>query len=110
MASEIVQKETKLANGWLAWSVEGRIDISTADSVYQSGEAIVEREEKTVLDMSGVVYISSAGLRVLLRLLKKAKKEGKEFTVAGAAGAVKTVLTYSNMDTLLNLRESLDDL
>ena len=65
MASEIVQKETKLANGWLAWSVEGRIDISTADSVYQSGEAIVEREEKTVLDMSGVAYISSAGLRVL---------------------------------------------
>ena len=110
MANEIVQKETKLANGWLAWSVEGRIDISTADSVYQSGEAIVEREEKTVLDMSGVVYISSAGLRVLLRLLKKAKKEGKEFTVAGAAGAVKTVLTDSNMDTLLNLRESLDDL
>ena len=110
MASEIVQKETKLANGWLAWSVEGRIDISTADSVYQSGEAIVEREEKTVLDMSGVVYISSAGLRVLLRLLKKAKKEGKEFTVAGATGAVKTVLTDSNMDTLLNLRESLDDL
>ena len=110
MAGETVQKETKLENGWLVWSVEGRIDISTSDSVYQSGEAIVGREEKTVLDMSGVVYISSAGLRVLLRLLKKAKKEGKEFTVAGAAGPVKTVLTDSNMDTLLNLRESLDDL
>lgn len=110
MASEIVQKETKWENGWLVWSVEGRIDISNADSVYQSGESIVGREEKTVLDMRGVVYISSAGLRVLLRLLKKAKKEGKEFTVAGAVGGVKTVLTDSNMDTLLNMRESLDDL
>ena len=110
MASEVVQQETRLENGWLAWSVEGRIDISTADSVYQSGEAIVGREEKTVLDMSGVVYISSAGLRVLVRLLKKAKKEGKEFTVAGAAGAVKTVLKDSDMDTLLNMRESLEDL
>lgn len=74
MASKVVQKETRLANGWLAWSVEGRIDISTADSVYQSGEEIVGREEKIVLDMSGVDYISSAGLRVLLRLFKKAKK------------------------------------
>ena len=110
MASEVVQQETKLENGWLVWRVEGRIDISTADSVYQSGEVIVGREEKTVLDMSGVVYISSAGLRVLLRLLKKAKREGKVFTVAGPSGAVKTVLTDSDMDTLLDMRESLDDL
>ena len=110
MASEIVQKETKLENGWLAWRIDGRIDISSADSVFQSGEEIVGREEKTVLDMSGVTYISSAGLRVLLRLLKKAQKEGKEFTVEGAAGMVKKVLIDSNMDTLLNMRESLDDL
>ena len=34
MASEVMQKETKLANGWLAWRVEGRIDISNAESVY----------------------------------------------------------------------------
>ena len=109
MASEIVQKEIKLDSGWLSWSVEGRIDITSADSVFQSGEAIVGREEKIVMDMSGVAYISSAGLRVLLRLLKKAQKEGKEFTVAGTAGMVKKVLIDSSMDTLLNMRESLDD-
>jgi hypothetical protein len=45
-----------------------------------------------------------------LRLLKKAKKEGREFTVAGAGGVVETVLTDSNMDTLLNMRKSLDEL
>ena len=110
MASEIVQKEEKLPNGWAAWSVEGRIDVATADTVYKQGEGIVGREEKTVLDMNGVEYISSAGLRVLLRLLKKAKREGKEFTVAGATGKVKTVLEDSNMDTLLKLRDSLEDL
>lgn len=110
MASEVIQKEKRLANGWLAWSIEGCIDVATSDSIYQSGEEIVNREEKTVMDMSCVDYISSAGLRVLLRLLKKAKKEGKEFTVVGATGPVKMVLVDSNMDTLLNLRESLDDL
>ncbi|MCR5439326.1 MAG: STAS domain-containing protein [Selenomonas sp.] len=65
---------------------------------------------KTVLDMSSVVYISSAGLRVLFRLLKKAKREGKEFTVAGAAVPVKKVLIDSNMDMLLNMRESVESL
>ena len=110
MASEIVQKETRLANGWLAWRVEGRIDISNAESVYLSGEKIVEREDKTVLDMEALSYISSAGLRVLLRLFKKANKEGKEFAVARAAGTVKEVLIYSRMNAILNMRSSLDDL
>ena len=110
MASEIVQKETKLANGWLAWRVEGRIDISNAESIYLSGEKIVEREDKTVLDMEAVSYISSAGLRVLLRLYKKANREGKEFSVAGAVGMVKKILLDSNMNSYLNMRQSLDEL
>ena len=110
MVNELVQKETQLENGWTAWSVEGRIDVVTADAVYKQGEEITGKNEKTVLDMSSVKYISSAGLRVLMRLLKKAKKEGKEFTVAGAAGAVRTVLEDSNMDTLLKMRDSLADL
>jgi anti-anti-sigma factor len=110
MASEVVQKETKLANGWLTWRVEGRIDISTAESIYSSGEKIVEREEKTVLDLEAVSYISSAGLRVLLRLFKKASKEGKEFAVAGAAGMVKKILIDSNMNSYLTMHQSLDEL
>ena len=110
MAGEIVQKETKLANGWLAWRVEGRIDISNAESVYLSGEKIVEREDKTVLDMEAVSYISSAGLRVLLGLSNKAKREGKEFAIARAADTVKKILIYSRMNLFLNMRPSLDDL
>ena len=110
MASEVVQKETKLANGWLAWRVEGRIDISNAESVYLSGEKIVEREDRTVLDMEAVSHISSAGLRVLLRLFKKASKEGKEFAVAGAAGMVKKILLDSNMNSYLTMHQSLDEL
>ena len=110
MASEVVQTEMKLENGWLAWRVEGRIDISNAEDIYLSGETIVAREAKTVLDMAAVTYISSAGLRVLLRLFKKAKREGKEFTVAGAAGMVKKILHDSNMDSFLQMRASLDEL
>ena len=110
MASEVVQKEKKLANGWLAWRVEGRIDISNAKSIYSSGEKIVEREDKTVLDMEAVSYISSAGLRVLLGLSNKAEREGKAFAIARAAGMVKKILSYSKMDLVLNMRPSLDDL
>jgi anti-anti-sigma factor len=60
--------------------------------------------------MEAVSYISSAGLRVLLRLFKKASKEGKEFAVAGAAGMVKKILIDSNMNSYLTMHQSLDEL
>ena len=68
MEKEFLQTETAGANGWTVWSVNGRIDMVTAEKAYATGEDIVNRNEKTVLDMSGMDYLSSAGLRVLLRL------------------------------------------
>lgn len=110
MANEITQKEEQLENGWTVWSVEGRIEIITADTAYAKGDEILERAEKLVLDMSKVSYLSSAGIRIIVRLFKKAKKQGKEFTVAGAVGMVKTVLEDCNLNTVLKMRDSLADL
>ena len=110
MTTEIIQKEEQLDNGWTVWIVEGRIDAVTSDTVYAKGEEILERAEKLVLDMRKVSYLSSAGLRILVRLFKKAKKQEKEFTVAGATGMVKVVLEDSNLTTVLEARDSLADL
>ena len=110
MANELIQKESTLENGWTVWSVEGRIDIATADGAYAKGDEILGHAERLVLDMSAVSYLSSAGIRIIVRLFKKAQKQGKEFTVAGAVGMVKTVLEDSNLDTVLKMRDSLADL
>ena len=110
MTTEIVQKEEQLDNGWTVWIVEGRIDAVTSDTAYAKGEEILERAEKLVLDMRKVSYLSSAGIRILVRLFKRAKKQEKEFTVAGAADMVKMVLEDSDLDTVLKARDSLADL
>lgn len=110
MEKELLQTETAGANGWTVWSVNGRIDMVTAEKAYATGEDIVNRNEKTVLDMSGMDYLSSAGLRVLLRLNKLAKKSGKEFTLCGPSGIVKSVLEDSGMDALFTIYASLNEL
>jgi anti-anti-sigma factor len=109
MAKEFLQKESAGPNGWTVWSVSGRIDLVTADAAYATGEDIVQRNAKTVLDMSDMDYLSSAGLRVLLRLNKLAKKNGKAFTLAGPSGIVKSVLEDSGMDALFAVWNSLDE-
>lgn len=110
MEKEFLQTETAGTNGWTVWSVNGRIDMVTAEKAYSKGEDIVNRNEKTVLDMSGMDYLSSAGLRVLLRLNKLAKKSGKEFTLCGPSGIVKSVLEDSGMDALFTIYASLNEL
>lgn len=110
METKFIQSEAEGPKGWAVWKITGRVDAMTADDAYALGESIVKKSDKTVLDMSELDYLSSAGLRVLLRLNKLATKSGKKFTVAGPAGMVKTVLEDSSMDALLNARESMDDL
>ena len=109
MAKEFLQNESAGPNGWTVWSVSGRIDMVTADTAYATGEDIIQRNPMTVLDMSDMDYLSSAGLRVLLRLNKLAKKNGKMFTLAGPTGIVKSVLEDSGMDALFTVWTSLDE-
>ncbi len=110
MSSEFSQETSTGVNGWTVWKVLGRIDTKTADEAYKYGETVVNENGKTVLDMSQMDYISSAGLRVLLRLNKLSVKSGKSFTVAGATGMVASVLQDSGMDELLDMKASVEEL
>ena len=110
MAKELLQKEYAGPNGWTIWAVEGRIDTLTAETAYAFGEELVQKNAKTVLDMQEMDYLSSAGLRCLLRLFKQAKKEGKEFAISGSSGIVKSVLEDSGLDTLFKVYGSIEEI
>ena len=62
MASEIIQKEGKLENGWTVWSVEGSIDIATADTAYAKGDEILERTKEPV-QISRIIFEKGAPIR-----------------------------------------------
>ena len=110
MAKEFLQSEAAGPKGWTVWKIAGRVDITTAEAASKTGEEIMQRSEKTVLDMSDIAYISSAGIRVLMRLFDLAAKSGKQFAVAGAAGTVARVLKETGMDALLPMHGSVDEL
>ena len=60
----------------LTLAIEGRIDTTTAPDFEKEIDAITDATE-LVLDFSGVEYISSAGLRVVLKAQKLMNKNGK---------------------------------
>jgi anti-sigma B factor antagonist len=59
-------------------TVKGRVDSYTAPQFLETLRAITLRDINTIiLDLHDVVYISSAGLRVLIDILKTCKKSDK---------------------------------
>jgi len=62
-----------------------------------------------ILDLSGLTYLSSTGLRALLRFRKERTQEGTEIVLAGSRGFVYAVLRMSGFDRLFRLYPSSAD-
>jgi anti-anti-sigma factor len=58
--------------------IKGRIDSYTAPSLSEELiDIIINKRYKIILDMSGVIFVSSAGLRVLIDIQKTCKKNNQ---------------------------------
>ncbi|HKW94096.1 MAG TPA: STAS domain-containing protein [Methylomirabilota bacterium] len=93
----------------------GRIDPATADG-FKAALAphlagCAAGRDRLVLDLSGVEYISSVGLRVLMLASKQAKAQGGALAVAGLQSVVREIFEISRFNLVLEvfptLREAL---
>lgn len=70
-----MQVTTKNLNRVDLVSVSGRIDANTAPALEQEIRNLIDAKRfRIVVDLTGVDYISSAGLKVLLNALKEVKR------------------------------------
>ena len=60
----------------LTIALEGRLDTTTAPQLEAELDTCLDGVTDLVFDMSSLVYISSAGLRVLLSAQKKMNRQG----------------------------------
>lgn len=66
----------KSENGTLTISVEGRLDTTTAPELEAVVDDTLSDVKDLVLDFAALEYISSAGLRVILKAQKIMNKQG----------------------------------
>lgn len=90
---------------WLELRISGRLDAYWSDHFSQALDAAVRQgAHRLCLDLSEVVYLSSAGIRVLLRCFKQLKGIQGALTVANPSEPVKQVLELSGLMNLLGTR------
>ena len=90
-------------------SASGRIDAMTAPAFETSlTDLIQEGRLYLVLDLGGVEYISSAGLRVILASAKSLKSKDGMLLLANAQGPVQEVFDISGFGSVFNIYDSVE--
>jgi len=83
-------------------SLSGSFDALTAPEVanYLTHQ-VAGGQCQLVLDLTGVDFMSSAGLRAILGALKESRQEGGDLRLAGAQPGVEKVLNMSGFTNIL---------
>lgn len=84
--------------------VEGRVDSSTAPELGEALEGQLTGGSKNlVVDLAGVEYMSSAGLRELVAALKRAKAAGGDVCLSQLSDRVKEVMELAGLDSIFEV-------
>jgi len=88
-------------------SVSGRIDGTTSKDLETILNELIDQDlSKIVLDLEGVVYISSVGLRVLLSALKKVRPNKGDVKLVSLQPFVREVFEITGFTKLFTIYPS----
>lgn len=93
--------------GWQVVTLEGRIDSVTSDGLEAALCAAVAAHPQVAVNCAAVDYISSMGLRALLKAGRAAQAAKREFLICSPSKRVKDVFEISRMHQVLAVREAL---
>lgn len=95
---------TRGIDGILAIDIEGKLDTTTSSGALDVFLQQLQGDPPNVLiNLAPLEFVSSAGLRVILRVAKRVRAYGGVMKVSGAQGVVQEVLEISGFDSLLDL-------
>jgi anti-anti-sigma factor len=84
--------------------VKGRVDSETAPELDSAlSKLLADGRNKIVLNLQGVDYLSSAGLRTLVKVLKGAQGSGGDVRLASVSEPIKGILLTVGMMQMFKL-------
>ena len=87
-------------------AVSGRIDSSNANELEAAFQELAgEGRYKLVLELSGIEYMSSAGLRAMVAALRECRKHSGDVRVASPSPRMGEVLNLAGLDSVFSVHE-----
>jgi anti-sigma B factor antagonist len=90
--------------------VAGEVDVFTAPKLRETIIGLLtDGRDRIVVDLSGVGFMDSTGLGVLVGALKRVKERDGALALAGAQGTVLRVLNVTGLNAVFAMHASVDD-
>ena len=91
-------------NDSLILRLEGRLETGTADKLQEAIEQESEGLIHLTIDMTQLTYLTSAGLRVLLRTKKRLQATGGDMVLTNVNKDIMEVFGITGFDDILTIR------
>lgn len=102
--------QEKKLNGTSIIRVDGRLDSKTSPEFEEKISATIENGTRNmILDFESLSYISSAGLRIILKTAKELKRMEGKLVLCALQDYVREVFEISGFDSFLPLVPTVDD-
>ncbi len=88
-------------------AASGRVDGSNSQEFQQALEGFIDENDRAVvLQLNGLSYISSSGLRVMLMVARMLQKRDTKFALCELTDSIREVFEISGFDRIIPVHES----
>ena len=85
-------------------TARGRLDGAASGPFADQVQALIGADRpKLLIDFSGIDFVTSAGLRAVLLILKKVKSVNGKFALCGVQASVREVLEISGFASMIQI-------
>lgn len=104
-----IEVNERKEGGIMVLLVKGRLDSNTSNDLEKRLFDLIQRGEKRfVLDFKELDYISSAGLRVLVKSVKELKQSDGKLCICSVKDYIKEVFDLCGFASFLPIHSTLD--
>lgn len=103
--------ETSTSGSWTVVSVRGELDLSTSEALKDALDVdFGDTAPRIAVDLTGVSFMDSSSLGVLIACLKRARERDGDVRLVGVQGSPAKVFAITGLDSAFQMNDSVADL
>lgn len=105
----VVQVSRRTVDAVVVVALRGELDSTTAPAVQDRLQAMVHPDELLLVDLSGVPYMSSAGLRTMLLLYRLAQAINTSVGLVGVSDELRSMMAATGFLDYFPVSDTVDE-
>lgn len=107
---ELAIETRELSDDWLCMTVEGEIDLATADDLAKALDHVMSNgPQSLVLDLNQSPFMDSTGLKTVVMAMRRFAEDDRELVLAVQGGPISRLIDVSGVESSIRVVSSPED-